>query len=108
MLSQAALASGDVGTNGSVLAAMSQVSAALSLAGAKDIIATLPGDADATKIKNMLGQMNAVASKINAQKKTINDAISIATSFVLLVTQASTGQYVAGAQTAIHLATLIK
>ncbi len=90
--SSALLANGDIDGNGRVLGAMSAVSAALSQAGAEDIIANLPSDADGKKIQAMLAQMNTEAAKIAANQKSVTQAVGIATGIANIVADCFAGQ----------------
>jgi len=91
-VSDACIANGDYTDNFRVIGAMQQVSAAITIAAAKDIVATLPNDADSKKIKDMLARMGDAAQRINAAEANVTHAVQVATAFANVIADVNGNQ----------------
>lgn len=106
VLENQASASGDSATASTLLNVISNVENALTIVGAQDILATLPGDADGAKIKAAIASIGKAAKDIANQVKSINRAIDIGSNVATLILQVSSGKLGAAVTTAAHLSSI--
>lgn len=100
-VSTACINGGDYADNARVVAAMTQVSNAIQVQEANDIVATLPSDQDVSKIKAVIANMSAVSAAIDQTVTSITNIVEIATGVANVVVDCSAGQF-ASAATAVQ------
>ena len=105
-LENQASASGDNASASVLLNVISNVENALTIAGAQDILATLPSDSDGAKIKSAIDGIGKAAQDIANQVKSINQSVDLGSNIATLILQAASGQIPAALATAVHLASI--
>jgi len=96
----------DSASAAALLSAQSSLNNALTIAGAKDIVAMLPSDADGDKLRAAISSMDQAASDISKEIKTINQTVDIASNVATFVLQLSSGNFATALGTAAHLASI--